>query len=827
MLQRVKEVQESDLRMDGALAHNIQRVLAVTQADIDAAAAQGKGWLVKRVVKVNDPLDNMRGGTQLVIKQNAILPGQNVMRVMYVGGQAVVVGPGTSPLSLPDAVAEDVMSLIAYGGTEQRNLPSGYTQMVSVANMASTLLDTGLLPTVDDIEFEIRVKPSTGSWYIFQSRPVGGNITGISGSSSGQTITFSWSGTALTSSITRDTSHIFYVKGTAKNGVITLYVKDETAGTEDTQTGSYTFSAPTSNFYLWGNEKGDKVAANNWVYYARMKVGGQTVMDYVPCMNGSNVLGFYDKATQEFKTKTSSTGGLTADQTVVPTPTAPMDIVCNNGVLKYRDTELPVGYRRILGMTMNNNCYYEITGFKMNGSDTLRFSFTRTGANACNVLGAYDGTSAQSNYSLYAASSNSSYLRYNGGTYNSYAIADKKYNVVLTPTGSDGMETDSTWTAKTFTSTTNLCIGTTSPSATSSKMVGDIHGSVVVDSRLELIPCERVSDSEIGYYDPNTGTFYEPIGTTPISLGYDYSHYAVITDGTVETINIHTKNLSPNELDNVGYTSTGGTSSSSTFCGNLHKIKCAPGDKFTVSCGNFPDGISGVFINTWKTDGTWNQRQAIAMESSYTYTIPAGVGEVNFTLYKTGGITIGDSSWLQVERGNAATTYQPYFDGGSAVAEMLLSVGDYTDEQEVISGAVTRKVGIKVLDGTENVGTSNATFTIAISDRVASKTPLICSHFQYSNKTSSQTEDLTVISFSSTNIGFRYDACANAAAFKTWLANQYAAGTPVIVVYQLAAETTESVAGQPLETTDGDNIAEITQASMDGLELEVEYIKEE
>lgn len=56
MLQRVKEVQESDLRMDGALARNIQRVIAVTQADIDAAAAQGKAWVVKPVVKVSDPV---------------------------------------------------------------------------------------------------------------------------------------------------------------------------------------------------------------------------------------------------------------------------------------------------------------------------------------------------------------------------------------------------------------------------------------------------------------------------------------------------------------------------------------------------------------------------------------------------------------------------------------------------------------------------------------------------------------------------------------------------------------------------------------------------
>ena len=125
MLQRVKEVQESDLRMSGSLARNIQRVIAVTQADIDAAAAQGKAWVVKPVVKVSDPLDNLRGGTQLVIKQNSILPGQNVMRVMYIGGQAVVIGPGPSPLLLPDAIADSLSYVKAFGGTEQ-GLPSEY-----------------------------------------------------------------------------------------------------------------------------------------------------------------------------------------------------------------------------------------------------------------------------------------------------------------------------------------------------------------------------------------------------------------------------------------------------------------------------------------------------------------------------------------------------------------------------------------------------------------------------------------------------------------------------------------------------------------------------
>ena len=59
--------------------------------------------------------------------------------------------------------------------------------------------------------------------------------------------------------------------------------------------------------------------------------------------------------------------------------------------------------------------------------------------------------------------------------------------------------------------------------------------------------------------------------------------------------------------------------------------------------------------------------------------------------------------------------------------------------------------------------------------------------------------------------------------FKQWLADQYAAGTPVIVIYTLATPTTESVAGQTLQVTDGDNVLEITQASLTGLELEAQY----
>ena len=706
MLQRVKEVQESDLRMLGSLARNIQRVIAVTQADIDAAAAQGKAWVVKPVVKVSDPLDNLRGGTQLVIKQNSILPGQNVMRVMYIGGQAVVVGPGTSPLSLPDATDNDILSLIAFGGTTQ-GVPVGYTRVEYLQSDGNQCFKTDIKGLNTKVVIDAQYTGSSTSTLreltTYDSNYAGtyfGVYSNKWGIVSSETI-----GNATTRSL------VECVFTANANG----YNKAELTVGNETTSYTRTSARPDKILYILGNGS-YKFIGKMYSCQIYDNNTNELLFDGIPAVRKSDSLaGLYDAVSGQFL-ENIGTGTFSVGSDIVPTPDNPIDIVSNNGVIAFRDTELPAAYRRILGMTMNDDCYYEITGFKMNGSDTLRFSFTRTGANACNVLGAYDGTSADSNYSLYAGgASNAKYLRYNGGTYNSYAIADKKYDVVLTPTGSDGMETDSTWTAKTFTSTTNLCIGTTSPSATSSKMVGSIHGTVVVDGRLELIPCERISDGELGYYNTDTGTFYEPIGTTPISLGYDYSHYAVVADGPIETI---------------------------------------------------------------------------AIKDDQNATV------------------------------------------STATAEMLLSLPNGADEQEIISGAVTRKVGVLVLDGTENwaaYGTlGNNSFRFNLSGFSFAKSDGLSTHVKvfYDTNASQTTNRPCITTTAGLLRWFDADKNRTLSSFKTWLQTQYNAGTPVIVLVPLATATTETVTGQPMSTAEGDNTVEITQAGMAGLELEVEYIKQ-
>ena len=517
-------------------------------------------------------------------------------------------------------------------------------------------------------------------------------------------------------------------------------------------------------------------------------------------------------------------------QASTPTPSDPVDIYCNNGALRMVDDELPSGYKRVLGYSCNDNAMWQITDFKLRGSDTVRISFSV--AAACNVFGCYQGTSATDNYDLYASiTSGSKYFRYGSGTYLSYFSNDnlnKRFDVVYTPTGSQGMPDDSTWSALTFESANDLLLGSTTITGTSAKLKGKLFGDFIVENgnteRLHLVPCERVSDNVLGYYDLVGEAFYEPYSgfAGAVSLGYDGSHYSLQTVGTPEVLTVQGKNMNVGTIENKGYSSTGEESASATFAGTLCKIPCTAGQKFTVSWGGFTDGVSGVFISTWKTDGTWNTRQAIAANTTLTYTIGAGVGIVNFTLYKTGGVTIGEDAWMQVEYGDTATAYEPPVSPQTASAENLYAVGTYADTQEVISGAVNRQCGVKVLTGNENISVSNACYVLSVGQRKVGKLEVGCSHFQYSTQTSAATADGTVITFSSANIGFRYDACADKNAFAAWLAAQYAAGTPVIVVYPLAEGTTETVTAQPIATSEGTNVVSVI-AEVSDIALEAQY----
>ena len=175
-----------------------------------------------------------------------------------------------------------------------------------------------------------------------------------------------------------------------------------------------------------------------------------------------------------------------------------------------------------------------------------------------------------------------------------------------------------------------------------------------------------------------------------------------------------------------------------------------------------------------------------------------------------------------------ATIYVSSLGSTQGGTERLLGVAGYNDTQEVISGAVVRRCGFAILDGSENISKSNSVYTIGLSDKIKTKTELLCTHFGYSSSTSSAVADKKIISFASQNVGFRYDACADAEAFRQWLQMQYAKQKPVIVAYPLATEVAESVAPQAIRNEGGDDYISLIQTNLSqtiSVPIEVTYKK--
>ena len=263
----------------------------------------------------------------------------------------------------------------------------------------------------------------------------------------------------------------------------------------------------------WGDGSGDNI----YLDYTAAS-GSQTVTV------SSDANGTWEERRKTITFATTGANPVTATLTVIQASNGDLLVVTRDDVcVTYNDVAAgwPFNgiYRKLTGIIFDGNMYYD-TGVKLAGGDTVRLSYKVS--KACNVFGCYTTTTATNNYSLYLSlTSGAKYMRYGNGTYDSYMVTNKRYDVVITPTGSSGLENDSTWTAKTFNCTTNCLIGTTSVEATSAKLTGTVYGDFIIEGKCQYAPVERISDGAIGYVDLLTGHFSENLGTgTPQALGY-------------------------------------------------------------------------------------------------------------------------------------------------------------------------------------------------------------------------------------------------------------------------------------------------------------------
>ena len=168
----------------------------------------------------------------------------------------------------------------------------------------------------------------------------------------------------------------------------------------------------------------------------------------------------------------------------------------------------------------------------------------------------------------------------------------------------------------------------------------------------------------------------------------------------------------------------------------------------------------------------------------------------------------------------------------SATAKMLLSIWDDYDEQEILSWNITRRIWIKILDGTEwrilASGTWYRQFYTSQTQWIIKNSVSLYSNItEYWCTASTRTNyQYWCYSWWNWNLCFQMVWSSSLTTVEAWtqyLINQFNNKTPVIVIYPLVTETRETVPWQILNIKNWTNRIEITQASINDLPLQVQY----
>ena len=203
-----------------------------------------------------------------------------------------------------------------------------------------------------------------------------------------------------------------------------------------------------------------------------------------------------------------------------------------------------------------------------------------------------------------------------------------------------------------------------------------------------------------------------------------------------------------------------------------------------------------LICNQYKTDTTVSLAATIAPSESYI-TVKFTANHQNASANGT-VVTFRE---MQIEQGTAATAYEPYT--GATVTlptlEPLYGDGTINDEYDAATGIETRRWKRMELDGTESGWRTSPTedntklrYVLPAPDALNPPTTydmpdITCTHYAaappYNNWRS--TQSVCVSSGSLVFFDTAYGS-QDLAAWKSYLAAQKTAGTPVTVVYQLA-----------------------------------------
>ena len=507
------------------------------------------------------------------------------------------------------------------------------------------------------------------------------------------------------------------------------------------------------------------------------------------------------------------------EQDGTPTPASPVPIMCNNGELRMvHQSGLPDGYR-LLEYVGGSGSQYVITDLYLASTDVVECEYKNSSTTGYGAI-----------YGIYKTGESTAL--YGNQTYYGYDQANNKVDT--------GMSVDTDWhSARHDFVNGTLTIDDTTVSFTPWSFTNETKNAVLSrfyngsygynwkgyvrkfkvtrngDVICDLLPAKNASNVA-GLYDLISGNFYTATGGT-LTEGNEVDDYELRVVGTPETISVE-HNIITSDLD--GY----GTYVSPTSTAGNRAYKWLNG----LSNGTYRFAVDGAYVIIIQ----WRDPVDPSLTAQSYENLSGWITSGDVTLDKESG-----GYGIAVRRTSGTSITPDNFDGTlycipapqTATVPNLYAVGDYADDVEIISGGVTRKVGIRILTGEEtgwalsDSGTMHRFRGVKPSDcyTPASRAPSVCTHFKYVS-TGSAVGGMFIGASQYWYFIPTDQTIDTVDEWTAWLAAQYAQGTPVIVLYPLKEETTESATPQPLSTADGDNVVSAT-ANVSPIQLEVTY----
>ena len=286
-------------------------------------------------------------------------------------------------------------------------------------------------------------------------------------------------------------------------------------------------------------------------------------------------------------------------------------------------------------------------------------------------------------------------------------------------------------------------------------------------------------------------TKYRDIDTGDILDTFDETKNLELVSVQMPVLTTTGKNLFDGKLE-IGQYWNGAYVDNNSTKRNINPVKVKPNTTYKFSTNIGQQGINVMYHDIDKNFISYG---------GYTsnFNTPSNCHYINFyNLADEHGTGIELSDYrLQIEEGSTATPYEPYKSNILSASEEveLRGIGDLKDELDLMTGEVTRRIGVLELTGNEafiyGLANNMNRFSLVLSDALftATRSKIVSNNFYCTEDDIINSRHRDYLGFISSGVLYLYYSLANSSEeFLNWLSEN-----PTTIYYMVSENTTETI----------------------------------